>query len=232
MSQSTRNVLFLPPNRIGRDFIIGDVCGCFDMVFQSMREFDFSPERDRLFSLGHLIHPDASLTDCVRFLNYPSVYAVRTNGEQDLLELYNEGEPDDEAIASLAALEFQGLGWLAAASPAQRRQLVDVARMLPIAISVGEQRAQVGFVHAGIPNGGSWRQFCSRLCHDDEESIQIALRGAPTSGKALDDVENVFVCYTPLCEQEAGQSNVSSVLPDPVLVPLQAAIADAAIVNH
>ena len=226
MNQSKQNVLVLPANRVGRDYIIGDICGAFDLVYQAMRENDFNPERDRLFSLGHLIHPDGPLTDCIRFLRHPSVFAVRSNGEQQLLDLFEEGEPDDACVEALATLDFHGLGWLAGTGHAQRRQLVEAMRMLPLAITVGEH--EVGLVHAGVPAGTTWKEFSVGLCKGDEEFIQVALHG--TMGVKPDlvpDVGNVFVCYTPEWDGMHENTNVTAVLPDPVLLPLQVAVTEA-----
>ena len=39
----------------GRDWIVGDVHGCFQTLRQALAAIDFEPGRDRLFSVGDLI---------------------------------------------------------------------------------------------------------------------------------------------------------------------------------
>ena len=42
-------------NTHGRDFVVGDIHGCFDLLQQALDEAAFNPDRDRLFSVGDLI---------------------------------------------------------------------------------------------------------------------------------------------------------------------------------
>ena len=79
MSTGSKNVLCLPRNRVGRDFIVGDLGGAFDQMFEAMRDAGFDPSRDRLLSVGHLLDGEHSLTNCIRFLRTPSVFAVISN---------------------------------------------------------------------------------------------------------------------------------------------------------
>ena len=63
---------------------------------------------DRLFFVGDLIDRGPASERCVEFLSSPSVYAVRGNHEDMLLELYADGAPTLTAISSLPyAIEVQ-----------------------------------------------------------------------------------------------------------------------------
>ena len=42
-------------NTAGRDFVCGDLHGCFDTVEHALKQLDYDPLRDRLFSVGDLI---------------------------------------------------------------------------------------------------------------------------------------------------------------------------------
>ena len=216
MSAASSAVLCLPSNRVGRDFVVGDVGGAFDELFVAMQDANFDPYRDRLISVGHLLAGQASLTSCIRFLRTPSVFAVLSNGEQDLIDLFAEGPLDDEAVGALAALDYHGMAWLAGAGQQQRMQLVATMRLLPLAISIGDNGATTGYVHAGMPQGAGWDGFLAGLRRGDEHCTWAALRGASADNQ-VEGVERVFVCYTPEWDLTHRHSNTVAVAPGPVL---------------
>lgn len=210
------SVLCLPRNRVGRDFIVGDVDGAFDQVFQAMQDVDFDSGRDRLISVGHLLAGQASLTSCIRFLRTPSVFAVLSNGEQDLIDLFSEGPLDDEALEALVALDYHGMAWLADTGQLQRTQLVAAMRLLPLAISIGDGGAVTGCVHAGLPCGENWEEFMAGLRRGEDHCVWAALRGV-AGGHQMSGVERVFVCYTPEWDLTHNHANIVAVAPGPVL---------------
>lgn len=209
------SVLCLPRNRVGRDFIVGDVGGAFDELFQAMQDVDFDPGRDRLISVGHLLAGQASLTSCIRFLRTPSVFAVLSNGEQDLIDLFADGPPDDEAVEALAAHGYHGMAWLAGAGHQQRMQLVATMRLLPLAISVGDVGGATGYVHAGLPQGEDWQEFLAGLRQGEERCVWAALRGVAGDHQVA-GVERVFVCYTPEWDLTHRHANLVAVAPGPL----------------
>ena len=50
-----REYKLVKANKVGRDFVVGDVHGMFDRVAQALTKVQFNPSRDRLFSVGDLI---------------------------------------------------------------------------------------------------------------------------------------------------------------------------------
>lgn len=220
-SAAHRNVMYLPRNRVGRDFVVGDVGGAFDLVFQAMRDAAFEPSRDRLLSVGHLLASASSLTSCIQFLRAPSVFAVRSNNEQDLLDLFADGPPDDESVAALASMGFYGMEWLATAGQNQRAQLVGAMRMLPLAISIGDRGACTGYVHGGLPHAGGWRDFLAGLQCQEEACVSAALRGLGCDSEII-GVDRVFVCYTPEWDLTHCHANTIAVAPGPFLQPVEA----------
>lgn len=214
---TTSNVLCLPSNRVGRDFVVGDIDGAFDQLFQAMRDANFDPARDRLISVGHLLAGLHSLTSCIRFLRSPSVFAVMSNGEQDLIDLFAEGPPDDEAVEALAGLDYHGMTWLAGAGQQQRIQMVASMRLLPLAISIGDAGASTGYVHAGLPAATDWNDFLTGLRRGDEHCVLAALRGVGRDDSQVEGVGQVFVCYTPEWDLTHRHANTMAVRPGPVL---------------
>jgi len=208
------NVLNLPINRLGRDFLVGDLCGQFEMLLTHLRTLKFDPDRDRVFHVGHLVAGGGSMTQCIRFLRQIGVFALRTNAEQQLLDLFEEGEPDDAAWASVAQAYGEAGAWLVDASRAQRHQVVDTIRMLPLAIGIGDRKISTGLVHGALPAAMAWREFSAGLTKGDSECVSAALWGGQEiPSEPIADVDEVFVCYTPDWNLEYMRVNVRQVMP-------------------
>lgn len=84
----------LPPNTQGRDFIIGDLHGCYRLLMQAMEEVVFDKEKDRLFSVGDLADRGPSSERCLELIYEPWFYPVM--GNHDLMFIqYMNGLPTD-----------------------------------------------------------------------------------------------------------------------------------------
>ena len=61
-----------PFNRAGRDFVIGDLHGCLDALRFLLREIEFDPSRDRLFSVGDLVDRGSQSEEALALPDKPS----------------------------------------------------------------------------------------------------------------------------------------------------------------
>ena len=59
----------MPPNVDGRDYVIGDIHGCFDELIKLLKHIRFDKEKDRLFSTGDLIHRGPKSEECLKLLS-------------------------------------------------------------------------------------------------------------------------------------------------------------------
>jgi hypothetical protein len=75
----------VPANVDGRDFVVGDLHGCFDELAKLMTYVKFDPKRDRLFSTGDLIDRGPRSSDCLALLRKPWFYPVLGNHEDLIL---------------------------------------------------------------------------------------------------------------------------------------------------
>lgn len=71
----------LPKNTQGRDFIAGDLHGCYLDLVALLEHVDFNTETDRLFLVGDLVDRGPNSMECLRLLKAPYVYAVKGNHE-------------------------------------------------------------------------------------------------------------------------------------------------------
>lgn len=78
------NPIFLktvPANVEGRDFVVGDIHGCFDELGKLLLHVKFDPNYDRLFSTGDLIDRGPRSLECFSLLNKKWFYSVLGNHE-------------------------------------------------------------------------------------------------------------------------------------------------------
>jgi len=82
-------------NKLGRDFVVGDIHGHIDLFHEELSREGFDPIKDRVFSVGDLIDRGPDSLACLDLLNEPWFHAVRGNHEQMMIEwATGEGFPD------------------------------------------------------------------------------------------------------------------------------------------
>ncbi|TCT09674.1 metallophosphoesterase [Paralcaligenes ureilyticus] len=147
----------LPANTTGRDFIVGDLHGCLDLLHAELARVGFDTAKDRLLSVGDLADRGPDSMGCLRLLREPWFYAVRGNHEDMLVDyLYRVVMP--YASNSAATLFFQnGGGWVhdlgVEAERELTRDLLPRVVALPYVITVGEGETQFHVAHAELMTG-------------------------------------------------------------------------------
>ena len=182
-------------NELGRDFVVGDVHGMFDRVEQALAAVNFDRNRDRLFSVGDLIDRGPQSREVVRFLDQPFVYAVCGNHEDELLKMHaGSTEPNSE-------IWIDGAEWWRDLSKPERRAIVARLKRLPLVIEVTTPRGNVAFLHADVPCGMAWPEFCTALKSDPDSVRQTVLWGRNRIYREDDSgvpgIGRVFVGHTP-----------------------------------
>ena len=77
-------VQYLPLNTLGKDYVIGDLHGCYVLLILLLHQVKFNPNVDRLISVGDLVDRGNNSLECFNLLNRPWFYSVLGNHE-DLL---------------------------------------------------------------------------------------------------------------------------------------------------
>jgi serine/threonine protein phosphatase 1 len=75
----------IPSNKDGKDFIVGDLHGCYDMLMDALKAIDFDYEADRLFSVGDLVDRGPKSAECLGLIKEPWFHTVRGNHEVMML---------------------------------------------------------------------------------------------------------------------------------------------------
>lgn len=190
-------------NTVGRDFVVGDVHGCFDKLNAAMDEVGFDGSRDRLFSVGDLVDRGPSSHKAIEWISRPWFHAVRGNHEQMAIGVA-------AGRHNAANYAINGGLWFLALDEVTQGMIAQVFDTLPYAIEVDTECGRVGIVHADI-GGDSWDVFVDELTGADSNNkrkriseialwsrsrIQAAKAGYPTA--PIRDLSRLIVGHTPM----------------------------------
>ena len=95
-AQFKNKIISFEENTKGLDYVLGDIHGRFDLVYQNLKEVGFDTARDRLFCVGDLIDRGPYSHHVVEFLQSSYVHAVRGNHEDMLLAFYEKNPDADQ----------------------------------------------------------------------------------------------------------------------------------------
>jgi len=145
-------------NLIGRDFIVGDIHGCYSLLMEKLNEINFDTEKDRLFSVGDLIDRGKENEDCLELIYQKWFFPVIGNHELLMLGGVFLGE---------YALWFKNGGnWILGDSFGGNdieMYAKDINLLLPLAIEITDGEKTFGIVHAEPScDWNSIRSFCDK----------------------------------------------------------------------
>lgn len=142
-------------NTVGRDFVVGDIHGCFDMLRAEMARIGFDKQRDRLFSVGDLVDRGPTSEEAVDWIAEPWFFAVRGNHEQMAIGVA-AGKHD------LSNYLANGGSWFLMLDESRQQLVAKAFDTLPLCIEVETLNGRVGLVHAEI-EGYDWDAFVTAI---------------------------------------------------------------------
>lgn len=146
-----KDLLSFGPNAMGRDFVVGDIHGCYGLLMGELQRRNFDKTKDRLFSVGDLVDRGPDSHKCLSLPYEPWFYAVRGNHELLMHDAVNGGDQ---------ALWFTNGGtWALEHDMGDLRILVnDMMERLPLAMQVEVNGKQIGIIHADVTSD-QWGEF-------------------------------------------------------------------------
>ncbi len=173
----------------GRDFVVGDIHGHYDLLNEELSYEGFSPDRDRLFSVGDLIDRGPKSLACLKLLNEPWFFTVRGNHEQMMIDCINH--------ASFPSWRRNYGQWLNGISEEETRTWADRLDDLPIAITLDCRNFKVGICHAET-SGLDWNTMVNDTdCYQQMMWGRKVLRGDVNLG-VVDGVDLTVHGHTPI----------------------------------
>lgn len=171
----------LPANTAGRDFVVGDLHGCLDLLNALMARIGFDADRDRLFSVGDLVDRGHASLEVLGLLRKPWFHAVRGNHEQMMVDFFRSQSPQWIKAGFLPrygdahhhSFLQNGGSWVIFLDGEQMADVVDLVANyvdeLPFIISVGEGAGRFNVVHAFLDDG------TGKICNTDLDNDRIYL---------------------------------------------------------
>lgn len=184
-------------NKLGRDFVIGDVHGSFHLVEEALRDLNFDKTKDRMFSVGDLVDRGNNSLACLDYLKQPWFHAVRGNHEQMAIEFHKGNWGAASYIAN-------GGEWFFKLTPEEQQVYVDAFNDMPFAFEIETEHGLVGIVHAEVPDN-DWNSIHTKPLEEIEPVLTWSRR--KVRARETDMVQNisrVIVGHT--------------VLPDPIVL--------------
>lgn len=196
---STSLIKRVERNLRGRDFVVGDIHGCFEQLLDAMAAIGFNADGgDRLFCVGDLVDRGQESHEYQWWLNRSWFHSVRGNHDEMAIQ-YAAGNLDR------ALYEREGGLWNTIRTLAEQQATADAFSALPLAIEVETARGIVGIVHADVPPGWTWSQLVQSL-HDTSPAVsnkvqeflqwsRVRIDNADDSG--VRGIRAVFCGHTP-----------------------------------
>lgn len=195
-------------NTKGRDFVIGDVHGMFNLVEQLMDMVGFNPSVDRMFVVGDLVDRGPRSGEATDWLKQEWFHSIRGNHEQMAIDVYDKmydlsGWQDSQETILLHTLN--GGDWFHRLDGDRQAKVVAAFKELPIAVEIDTDKGKVGLVHAEVPDD-DWNSFVTTLLNSPTNMEHIehyALWGRDiirdrvgTYFKGVDNIDLVIVGHS------------------------------------
>lgn len=184
-------------NEAGRDFVTGDVRGCFRTLEQLLEEAGFNREHDRLFSVGGLVKGRSSASEALEWLGDGRITkAVFGLAERHLLTDLEDGRHQ----------EFDG--WLGELPMEEVPRRETVLKAMPTGIEVKTSQGLVGIVHAGV----RFRSWSDTMAEPSRHHyrMDVALTGGGPGnwkgipGRKVEGVDLLVTGHEPVSPHKLG----------------------------
>ena len=153
----------------GRDWVVGDVHGCFQTLARGLRAIDFEHGRDRLFSVGDLIDRGPNSIEALEWLEAGRFEAVvMGNHEAEMGNLMQTGDIHQSGRS------YQG--WMREIPKMHLHRWYHALIALPIAVTVETPTGRVGIVHCSTWQD-SWDATVEAIEARDIVAINMVLLG-------------------------------------------------------
>lgn len=182
-------------NTRGRDFVVGDIHGCFDQLQAGLDGLEFDPAADRLFSVGDLVDRGAQSHLALEWLEKEWFFPVKGNHEQMAI---------DAAVGMYDPRNYAANGgaWFMALNGNDQKRIATAFSALPIAIEVETANGVIGIVHAECPvsNWADMKEALTGINREPFENLCLWSREriSRNDNRAVAGIHAVIVGHTPV----------------------------------
>lgn len=177
-------------NLQGKDYVVGDIHGCFSKLEDALNRIGFDRSVDRLFSVGDLVDRGPECQNVLKWLDYPWFYAVRGNHDDFVLR-YKTVDQDNWIV--------NGGLWFMSLLDHEKQELADAMSVLPLVIEVETPNGLVGIVHADpiIHDWSCMEEFLNENRRNRNGVMWSRRRVESLDDSPVQNVHKVIVGHTP-----------------------------------
>ncbi len=180
-------------NETGKDFVVGDLHGRFDVLLKALDEVGFNFKKDRLFSVGDLIDRGAQNRQVVELLKQPWFFAVRGNHDQFVIDQFDEERVQlwryREYTSQEVHFNLEGK-WFFELSRDDQVWFYGQLKHLPYLMEIETDQGVVGICHAGLPRYiDDWDDLKSQLHDRDIREQVLRTRRAPKQKRVITNID-------------------------------------------
>ncbi|AIR60066.1 hypothetical protein F3J34_39525 [Klebsiella sp. Ap-873] len=169
-------IISLKENKVGRDFVVGDLHGCFEAFKALLHNVDFNEHHDRVIAVGDLIDRGKNSQLCLELLRYEWFYSVRGNHEGLMQEWALTASEQRHDIEQ--RWREDGGEWFFSLPPEQQSRCVRLIEQLPMVVIVESGGYKYAILHAEIPpEVDDFIEFINRMTQVDRQAISSCLWG-------------------------------------------------------
>jgi serine/threonine protein phosphatase 1 len=195
-------------NTEGRDFIVGDLHGCLDELYEKLSAVKFHYTKDRLFSVGDLVDRGDDSFNCLKLIDYPWFHCVKGNHEVMMIEVVLGDIPSNFHTQSTWLWYRNGGKWAEEFYNPNTgwsqvfKEYVEKVDRLPLSIEIVDEEGSplVGICHAQpLPD---WEGHYEELTKNEIEYILwqrdlINYTKSMYHGDTCDNIPLVYCGHTP-----------------------------------
>lgn len=196
----------LPLNEYGRDFIIGDLHGCYNLLMKTLKSFNFDFQKDRVISCGDLIDRGEDSLKCLELVFEPWFYAVRGNHEEMMFNGILENSENE-----FSCWLMNGGNWFyqemttVTEVESFKVLLEDIKDRMPLAYEIQTKDGVVGVLHADSPE-----LWCEQTIRDQRMRVLWGRSRAEQGREVMvSGIDRVFSGHTPLDQAPIEYGNIT-----------------------
>lgn len=141
----------LEKNKKGKDWVIGDLHGQYDLLQEALNYIKFDKSRDRLICVGDLVDRGPKVFECLRLLKEPWFFSVRGNHENMFLSKFGKAGFLHPLDLLRAYLYGDSLAIKAKVSISELQELMGLIKKMPLILKVEHDTCPFWIVHAQRP---------------------------------------------------------------------------------
>jgi serine/threonine protein phosphatase 1 len=196
LMKNKKETLYMKKNEWGRDFVVGDIHGCYSELQAILQGIKFNVSKDRLICCGDLTDrgPDSSLV--ANFVKQSWFYSIMGNHDECILNAFTKAPnfPVEQWYS-----DSLGGHWWSTLSADEQFEIAFQVAQIPTAIELDSHIGKVGFAHAGIPFQTDWPTHLERINKKDNETIMHTLwdrSHAVGDTPTITGIDYVFIGHT------------------------------------